>query len=84
MERTSRSGTWFSYGQTRLGQGRENARQFLKDNPDMCKEIRTRVLDAKLPKPESAEARPAAKGTRSEKPAAAARAGATARAARKH
>jgi recombination protein RecA len=47
----SRSGTWFSYGQTRLGQGRENARQFLRDNPDLLGEIRTKVLEAKLPKP---------------------------------
>ena len=28
-----KSGTWFSYGGERLGQGRENAKQFLKDNP---------------------------------------------------
>ncbi len=31
-----KSGAWFSYGDTRLGQGRENARQFLKDNPDIA------------------------------------------------
>ena len=30
-----KSGTWFSYGGDRLGQGRENARQFLRDNPDV-------------------------------------------------
>jgi recombination protein RecA len=30
-----KSGAWFSYGDTRLGQGRENARQFLRDNPDI-------------------------------------------------
>jgi recombination protein RecA len=47
----SRSGTWFSYGATRLGQGRENARQFLRDNPDMLGEIRTKVLEVKRPKP---------------------------------
>ncbi len=34
-----KSGSWFSYGQDRIGQGRENAKQFLKDNPDMAKEI---------------------------------------------
>ncbi len=50
-----RAGTWYSYGETRLGQGRENARQFLKDNPDMAQEIREKVLDAKLPKPEQAK-----------------------------
>jgi recombination protein RecA len=49
----SRSGTWFSYGQTRMGQGRENARQFLRDNPDICKEVRQRVLDIRFPKPDA-------------------------------
>jgi len=34
-----KSGSWFSYKGERIGQGRENARQFLKDNPD----IRTRI-----------------------------------------
>ena len=34
-----KSGAWFSYGETRLGQGRENARQFLKDNPDVTDAI---------------------------------------------
>ena len=34
-----KSGSWFSYGSERIGQGRENAKQFLKDNPDMAAEI---------------------------------------------
>jgi recombination protein RecA len=34
-----KSGSWFSYGDIRLGQGRENARRFLKDNPDLAMEI---------------------------------------------
>ncbi len=37
-------GTWFSYGQVRLGQGRENAKQFLLENPDLAQEIRVGVL----------------------------------------
>ena len=49
----ARSGTWYSYGQMRLGQGRENARQFLRDNPDIFNEMRTKVLELRLPKPES-------------------------------
>jgi len=49
----ARSGTWYSYGQMRLGQGRENARQFLRDNPDVFNEIRAKVLELRLPKPES-------------------------------
>jgi recombination protein RecA len=35
----TKSGTWFSYGETRLGQGRENACQFFQDNPDIREEI---------------------------------------------
>jgi recombination protein RecA len=45
----SRSGTWFSYGETRLGQGRENARQFLRDNPDVFAEMRQKVIAVKRP-----------------------------------
>ena len=34
-----KSGVWFSYGDTRIGQGRENAKQYLKDNPDLANEL---------------------------------------------
>jgi recombination protein RecA len=34
-----KSGAWFSYNSQRLGQGRENAKQFLRDNPEMADEI---------------------------------------------
>jgi recombination protein RecA len=34
-----KSGSWYSYGDLRLGQGRENSRRFLKDNPDLANEI---------------------------------------------
>src|SRR5436190_2356667 len=37
------SGAWFAYSGERLGQGRENAKQFLKDNPDVYKAIEDRV-----------------------------------------
>ncbi len=57
-----KSGTWFSYGGERLGQGRENARQFLRDNPATCQTIEERVRkelgltpkDAAAPEPEPA------------------------------
>jgi len=42
-----KSGAWFSYGDVRLGQGRENAKTFLEDNPDLMEEIRRRVLEAR-------------------------------------
>lgn len=48
----SRSGTWYSYGDSRIGQGRDNARLYLRDNPDLCTEIRRKVLEIKIPKPE--------------------------------
>ena len=38
-----KSGTWFSYAGERLGQGRENAKQFLRDNPDVYKAIDERL-----------------------------------------
>jgi recombination protein RecA len=38
-----KSGAWFAYGGERLGQGRENAKQFLKENPAVCKAIEDRV-----------------------------------------
>ena len=38
-----KSGAWFAYGGERLGQGRENAKQFLKDNPEVCAAIEDRV-----------------------------------------
>jgi recombination protein RecA len=39
-----KSGTWYSYKNERIGQGRENARQWLKDNPSALEEIRREVL----------------------------------------
>src|SRR5262249_45414654 len=41
-----KSGSWFSYGEIRLGQGRENARVFLKDNPDLAAEIDKKIRAA--------------------------------------
>lgn len=38
-----KSGTWFSYSGKRLGQGRENARQFLSENPDISAEIENKI-----------------------------------------
>jgi recombination protein RecA len=34
-----KSGAWFSYNSQRLGQGRENAKTFLQQNPDMAREV---------------------------------------------
>src|SRR5699024_3214102 len=40
-----KAGSWFSYGDTRIGQGRDNVREYLKDNPDMAAEIEARVRE---------------------------------------
>jgi len=40
-----KSGAWFSYGNERIGQGRENAKAWLRDNPDRAEEIRRKVLE---------------------------------------
>ncbi|NRA30085.1 MAG: recombinase RecA [Parvularculaceae bacterium] len=38
-----KSGSWYSYNSERIGQGRENAKQFLKDNPDLANEIENQI-----------------------------------------
>ena len=38
-----KSGSWFSYGEQRIGQGRENVKKFLKENPEISKEIEGKV-----------------------------------------
>jgi recombination protein RecA len=43
-----RSGSWFTYGETRLGQGREKARDYLLEHPEVTKELREKVVTAYL------------------------------------
>lgn len=43
MEIINKSGAWYSYGDIRLGQGRENAKDFLKQNPELADEIEEKV-----------------------------------------
>lgn len=38
-----KSGAWYSYGDTRIGQGRENAKQYLKENPALTREIEDKI-----------------------------------------
>ena len=40
-----KAGAWFSYNNTKIGQGRENAKNFLKENPEMMEEVKTKVLE---------------------------------------
>jgi recombination protein RecA len=41
-----KSGSWFSYGETKLGQGREAVKQLLTDNPELAEEIEAKIKDA--------------------------------------
>ena len=43
LEIITKRGAFFSYGDVRLGQGRENAKEFLRQNPELSKEIETAV-----------------------------------------
>jgi recombination protein RecA len=41
-----KSGSWFSYGETRLGQGRDAIKSLLSDNPELVEELETKIKDA--------------------------------------
>ena len=61
-----KSGTWFSYGENRIGQGKENAKQFLRDNPDIADEVERRIrekLAGETQDSEDTAAKPADKKT---------------------
>jgi recombination protein RecA len=44
-ELVAKAGTWFSYNETRIGQGRTNSQNFLKENPAMCEEIEFKLRE---------------------------------------
>jgi recombination protein RecA len=44
-----KSGTWYSYNGTRIGQGKDNVRTYLKENPEIAAEIETKIRQAMLP-----------------------------------
>jgi len=47
-----KSGSWYSYNGAKIAQGRDKAREWLKDNPEMCKEIELKIREASSPKKE--------------------------------
>jgi len=68
----NKSGAWYSYGDERIGQGRENAKDFLKKHPEMAAEIEAKVREVALPVPlppvpESPEATPEGSGDDADK-----------------
>jgi recombination protein RecA len=46
QEVVKKSGSWFSYGETKLGQGRESVKQLLKDNPELAEELETKIVES--------------------------------------
>ena len=44
-----KSGSWFSYGETKLGQGRDSVKQLLEDNPELANEIEDKIFDSFKP-----------------------------------
>jgi recombination protein RecA len=50
-----KAGSWYSYGDDRIGQGKENVREFLKTNPEVAEEIEAKIRAQLLPKKEAAE-----------------------------
>lgn len=41
-----KSGSWFSYGETKLGQGREAVKEVIRDNPELAEELEKKIIDA--------------------------------------
>lgn len=52
MNIVNKSGSWFSYGETRLGQGRDAVKAIIKDNPELMDELEQKIKDALAPKAE--------------------------------
>ena len=41
-----KSGSWFSYGESKLGQGRETVKQLVMDNPELAEELTQKIVEA--------------------------------------
>ena len=52
MNIVKKSGSWFSYGETRLGQGRDAGKAIIKDNPELMEELEQKIKEALAPKGE--------------------------------
>ena len=51
-----KAGAWYSYKGDKIGQGKANAAKYLKENPEVAKEIDTRLRELLLPKTQPVEA----------------------------
>lgn len=59
-----KSGAWFSYDNTRIGQGRDKAKQFLLDNPDIMDEVEEKIKKKLAEEPEKSAVKPKAKSSK--------------------
>ena len=50
-----KAGSWFSYGEQKIGQGRENVKIFLKEHPEICKTIEDKIRSVLMPKDDEDE-----------------------------
>ena len=55
MNIINKSGSWFSYGDTKLGQGRDAVRSLIEDNPELMEELETKIKKAMAPAPQATE-----------------------------
>ena len=55
MNIINKSGSWFSYGDTKLGQGRDAVRALIEDNPELMEELETKIKEAMAPAPKVEE-----------------------------
>ena len=55
MKIINKSGSWFSYGDTKLGQGRDAVRALIEDNPELMEELETKIKEAMAPAPKATE-----------------------------
>jgi recombination protein RecA len=46
LDVVNKAGSWFSYGDTKLGQGRDAVKQMIADNPELALEIETKIKEA--------------------------------------
>lgn len=46
LDIVDKAGAWFSYGDSKIGQGKENSKVFLRDNPEIAQDIENKILDA--------------------------------------
>ncbi|MAI23500.1 MAG: recombinase RecA [Crocinitomicaceae bacterium] len=55
MNIIKKSGSWFSYGETKLGQGRDAVRALIEDNPELMEELETKIKEAMAPDTKTVE-----------------------------